>query len=49
MGEAPRRGAGPDEWAGMEFRRGGADSAWGTDVARESVRYLLSKPTRATR
>ncbi|KAF3491481.1 uncharacterized protein GIQ15_00998 [Arthroderma uncinatum] len=46
LGETPRPGQGDK---GMEFRRGGEDSAWDTAVARESVRYMLAKPPRATR
>ncbi|KAJ5575449.1 hypothetical protein N7450_009348 [Penicillium hetheringtonii] len=29
---------------GPEFRRGGANSAWETPVARDAVRYMLAKP-----
>ncbi|GBF60330.1 SWI/SNF and RSC complexes subunit [Trichophyton mentagrophytes] len=46
LGETPRPGQGE---RGMEFRRGGEGSAWDTAVARESVRYMLAKPPRATR
>ncbi|KAM5435950.1 SWI/SNF and RSC complex subunit Ssr3 [Microsporum canis] len=46
LGETPRPGQGD---RGMEFRRGGQGSAWDTAVARESVRYMLAKPPRATR
>ncbi|OAL73828.1 hypothetical protein A7D00_1856 [Trichophyton violaceum] len=46
LGETPRPGQGE---RGMEFRRGGEGSAWDTEVARESVRYMLAKPPRATR
>ncbi|KAK2750935.1 SWI/SNF complex component snf12 [Myotisia sp. PD_48] len=45
IGETPNEG----REGGMEFRRGGPDSAWDTDVARESVRYMLAKPARAAR
>lgn len=42
MGEAVR-GAG-EEVAGDEWRRGGKDSIWATQNARESVNVMLSKP-----
>lgn len=32
---------------GPEFRRGGPDSVWDTDVAREAVRYMLARPDTA--
>jgi len=43
MGEAAR-GAAAEDASGDEWRRGGRDSIWATDNARESVTVLLSKP-----
>ena len=42
MGEATRGGG--EDAAGDEWRRGGRDSIWATEHARESVTVLLSKP-----
>ncbi|KAE8390342.1 hypothetical protein BDV23DRAFT_172490 [Aspergillus alliaceus] len=42
LGEATRGGG--EDGTGPEFRRGGADGAWDTPVAREAVRYMLAKP-----
>jgi len=42
LGDASFAGSGGG--AGLEFRRGGANSAWDTPVAREAVRYMLAKP-----
>jgi hypothetical protein len=41
MGEAPRGGG--EHASGDEWRRGGKDSVWATQNARESVNVLLSK------
>ncbi|WXC66756.1 hypothetical protein SNK03_012536 [Fusarium graminearum] len=41
MGEAPRGGG--EHASGDEWRRGGKDSVWATENARESVNVLLSK------
>lgn len=41
MGEATRGGG--EDATGDEWRRGGKDSVWGTQNARESVNVLLSK------
>lgn len=41
MGEASRGGG--EHASGDEWRRGGKDSVWGTQNARESVNVLLSK------
>lgn len=45
LGEAQRGGG--EDGSGPEFRRGGADSAWDTAVAREAIRYMLAKPEAA--
>ncbi|KAH8422836.1 SWIB/MDM2 domain-containing protein [Aspergillus melleus] len=45
LGEATRGGG--EDGSGPEFRRGGADGAWDTPVAREAVRYMLAKPEAA--
>ncbi|THV95597.1 hypothetical protein D6C84_06783 [Aureobasidium pullulans] len=37
------RGAGDEGYAGEEFRRGGKDGAWGTDLAREAVGLWLAR------
>ncbi|KAE8410387.1 hypothetical protein BDV36DRAFT_289638 [Aspergillus pseudocaelatus] len=42
LGEATRGGG--EDATGPEFRRGGADGAWDSPVAREAVRYMLAKP-----
>lgn len=42
MGEATRGGG--EDAAGDEFRRGGRDSVWATQNARESVNFMLAKP-----
>ncbi|KAL1953865.1 hypothetical protein VTO42DRAFT_2089 [Malbranchea cinnamomea] len=42
LGEATRGGG--EDGSGPEFRRGGANGAWDTAVAKEAVRYLLAKP-----
>lgn len=42
LGEAVRGGG--EDGSGPEFRRGGTDSAWNAPVAREAVRYMLSRP-----
>lgn len=44
LGEASRGGG--EDGSGPEFRRGGAESAWDTAVAREAVRYMLARPSR---
>ncbi|KAJ3531674.1 hypothetical protein NM208_g8774 [Fusarium decemcellulare] len=44
MGEAPRGGG--EHASGDEWRRGGKDSVWTTQNARESVNVLLSKQQR---
>lgn len=41
MGEAPRGGG--EDASGAEWRRGGRDSVWATQNARESVQYLLTR------
>lgn len=45
LGEAPRGGG--EDGSGPEFRRGGAESAWDSPVAREAIRYMLAKPEAA--
>ncbi|KAF7122833.1 hypothetical protein CNMCM5793_000943 [Aspergillus hiratsukae] len=45
LGEATRGGG--EDGSGPEFRRGGAESVWDTQVAREAVRYMLAKPEAA--
>lgn len=42
MGEATRGGG--EDAAGDEWRRGGRDSVWATQTARESVNLMLAKP-----
>lgn len=42
LGEGTRGGG--EDASGPEFRRGGANGAWDTAVAKEAVRYILSKP-----
>lgn len=37
------RGGGDEGYAGEEFRRGGKDGAWGTDLAREAVGLWLAR------
>lgn len=44
LGEGTRGGG--EDGSGPEFRRGGANSAWDTAVAKEAVRYMLSRPGR---
>ncbi|KAF7176777.1 hypothetical protein CNMCM7691_003937 [Aspergillus felis] len=45
LGEATRGGG--EDGSGPEFRRGGTESVWDTQVAREAVRYMLAKPEAA--
>jgi SWI/SNF-related matrix-associated actin-dependent regulator of chromatin subfamily D len=42
LGEGTRGGG--EDASGPEFRRGGANGAWDSAVAKETVRYLLAKP-----
>lgn len=42
LGEATRGGG--EDGTGPEWRRGGANGAWDTTVAKESAKYLLVKP-----
>jgi SWI/SNF-related matrix-associated actin-dependent regulator of chromatin subfamily D len=42
LGEATHGGG--EDSSGPEFRRGEANGAWDTPVAREAVRYMLAKP-----
>ncbi|CAN8103424.1 unnamed protein product [Discula destructiva] len=41
VGEAPRGGG--EDASGNEWRRGGKDSVWGTQNARESVQFMLTR------
>lgn len=41
MGEAPRGGG--EDASGDEWRRGGKDSVWATQNARESVQYMFTR------
>ena len=42
VGEATRGGG--EDGSGPEFRYGGVDGPWDSDVAKEAVRYMLAKP-----
>ena len=41
------RGGGEDGGAGEEFRRGGVEGVWGSQMARESVGLLLARASKA--
>jgi SWI/SNF-related matrix-associated actin-dependent regulator of chromatin subfamily D len=45
MGEATRGGG--EDGSGPEFRYGGVDGPWDSEVAKEAVRYMLAKPEAA--